>query len=94
MNFAKFLRAPFFVEHLWWLLLKREKYSSDSTSVRLHIWQIRCSRGALSYFPATKTNLHEADLTFVTAAQFTKLFVLIYFWWLQLYFKIQKKRLV
>ena len=22
MNFAKFLRTPFFTEHLWWLLLK------------------------------------------------------------------------
>ena len=22
VNFAKFLRAPFFIEHLWWLLLK------------------------------------------------------------------------
>ena len=21
MNFAKFLRTPFFIEHLWWLLL-------------------------------------------------------------------------
>ena len=21
MNFAKFLRTPFFTEHLWWLLL-------------------------------------------------------------------------
>ena len=21
MNFAKFLRTPFFAEHLWWLLL-------------------------------------------------------------------------
>ena len=22
VNFAKFLRSPFFIEHLWWLLLK------------------------------------------------------------------------
>ena len=22
VNFAKFLRTPFFIEHLWWLLLK------------------------------------------------------------------------
>ena len=22
MNFAKFLRTPFFIEHLWWLLLE------------------------------------------------------------------------
>ena len=94
MNFEKFLRAPFFIEHLWWLLLEREKYSSDPTSVRLHIWQIRCPRGALSYFPATKTNLHEADLTFVIAAQFSRLLILIYFLRLQVYFKIQKKPLV
>ena len=31
MNFAKFLRAPFFIEHLWWLLLKREV--SDFTDI-------------------------------------------------------------
>ena len=23
VNFAKFSRTPFFIEHLWWLLLKR-----------------------------------------------------------------------
>ena len=23
VNFVKFLRTPFFIEHLWWLLLKR-----------------------------------------------------------------------
>ena len=31
VNFAKFLRAPFFIEHLWWLLLKREV--SDFTDI-------------------------------------------------------------
>ena len=25
MNFVKFLRTPFFIEHLWWLLLNRVK---------------------------------------------------------------------
>ena len=24
VNFAKFLRTPFFIEHLWWLLLKND----------------------------------------------------------------------
>ena len=26
VNFAKFLRTPFFTEHLWWLLLTRHQY--------------------------------------------------------------------
>ena len=26
VNFAKFLRAPFFKEHLWWLLLQERDY--------------------------------------------------------------------
>ena len=25
MNFAKFLRTPFFIEHFWWLLLEKTK---------------------------------------------------------------------
>ena len=28
MNFAKFLRAPFFTEHLWWLLLEKASKTS------------------------------------------------------------------
>ena len=28
VNFAKFLRKPFFIEHLWWLLLRFETFSS------------------------------------------------------------------
>ena len=32
VNFAKFLRTPFFTEHLWWLLLK-SNYSSNNDCV-------------------------------------------------------------
>ena len=26
VNYAKFLKIPFFIEHLWWLLLKKRKF--------------------------------------------------------------------
>ena len=26
VNFAKFLKIPFFIEHLWWLLLKKRRF--------------------------------------------------------------------
>ena len=28
VNFAKFLRTPFFIEHLWWLLLAAQVFSA------------------------------------------------------------------
>ena len=37
VNFTKFLRIPFFIEHLWWLLLKLQEYNLCQvwTEVRL-----------------------------------------------------------
>ena len=29
VNFVKFLRTPFFIEHLWWLLLERNYVVKD-----------------------------------------------------------------
>ena len=34
VNFAKFLRAPFFIEHLWWLLLE------SNETLFIFIWRI------------------------------------------------------
>ena len=40
VNFAKFLRTPFFTEHLWWLLLNvylmQLRYQEDFTFVYLY----------------------------------------------------------
>ena len=49
VNFVKFLRAPFFIEHLWWLvlfMLRISKFSDAATGgvlqkyMFLKIWQI------------------------------------------------------
>ena len=30
LNFVKYLRTPFFIEHFWWLLLKKVKRKGSS----------------------------------------------------------------
>ena len=45
VNFAKFLRAPFFIEHLWWVLLKSSKAKSRSSRPEMF-----CKKGALRNF--------------------------------------------
>ena len=51
-NFVKFLRTPFFIEHLWWLLLKHinSKDGSNGYSEQKQPPEVFCKEGVLNDF--------------------------------------------
>ena len=75
VNFAKFLRTPFFIEHLWWLLLKNEIWANfflaDTIShVRCPLLYVFHTR---HIFYAHKTLVTESD------TRKNKIFFLLFF---------------
>ena len=57
VNFAKFLRIPFFTEHLWWLLLQWKSFSVWSSYGKMQKMYFRCTgKLLLVYFILEKFN--------------------------------------
>ena len=62
VNFAKFLRTPFFKEHLWWLLLTCNSLiygqHNDQRLANHFKYSLYISVFSMQYFCKTKGNMH------------------------------------
>ena len=63
VNFAKFLRTPFYTEHLWWLLLQKVYLRIDFTQLRSSRLEVFCRKRVLRNF-AKFTGKHVSESLF------------------------------
>ena len=99
-NFVKFLRTPFYIEHLWWLLLMKKMKNVNNfrvliniciflpTSARLYLW--KCKKLVFSSVNVVVFNDTFQKMIFLlTYSNFGVLFILpVFFCFLLFIFKI------